>query len=131
MRADQYITPSKYVPLDSNRDVSASTMIKILSAAGLLSGSGWTGNQSDRSRKRNKTAMRGVYCVPFVGIFQHTAGQGKGNKRWASQYGGPGVPLLFFSTKPNYEAEVFDFEFAVGNTVKKRYPEFLAARLKD
>jgi hypothetical protein len=130
LRQDQYITPGPAARRDRYGNISGQEMIRILSAAGLLEDSGFTANQGPGSRKRNRGAMRGVYCVPFVGIFQHTASQGSGNRRWATNYGGASVPLLFFSNKPRYEARRFDFFFVVKNHVKKNFPGHMARHLR-
>jgi hypothetical protein len=129
MSSDQFIVPGPAVPLDKYGNISGRDMIRILSAAGLFDERGNVMNQSARSKKR-KGSMRGVYCIPRVGIFQHTASQGSGNRRWATNYGGPSVPLLLFTNSPpQYEKGRFDFYFACRNYLKKHLQRNISAAI--
>lgn len=116
-----YLVPTSHVPRDAYGNVPGPYMNKVLSAAGLSER--WAGHMSNQtavSRKRNKSALRGVYVIPGVGIFQHTASLGDATgqrRRWATKHGGPSVPLFFFTRQPQYEKR-YDFGWAV-----KRYFE--------
>ncbi len=127
---DQYVVPGSGVALDQYGNIPGPAMVKILSAAGLFGETGYVMNQTARSRKRNKGAMRGVYCIPFVGIFQHTASTGSGNRRWATKYGGAGTPLILFVRRPRYEAGRFDFYGTAKQAIKTHLPAKLRAALK-
>lgn len=128
-----YLVPSKYVRLDQYGNVPASYMRNVLSAAGLLTGSGFRQNQTAASRKRGgshgKPLMRGVYVVPGVGIFQHQASLGNGGRRWATKHGGEGIPLFFFTPQPAYEGGKFDFYWIARTFASKRLPEELRRQL--
>jgi len=130
LKSNQYVVPSKHIQLDANGNVPGKMMVKIMSAAGLFMENGYAMNQSERSRKRNPGAMRGVYCVPFVGIFQHTAAQGSGNRRWKTKHGGAGIPLIFFARKPRYKAGRFRFYETGRKMALEQLPGKLRKHLK-
>lgn len=129
-----YLVPTKNVPLDARGNVPPSYMKNILSAAGLLGGSGARQNQTAASRRRGgshgKPLTRGVYVVPGVGIFQHQASLGNSGRRWATKAGGPSVPLFFFVTRPQYEAGTFDFYWVGRTYVRKNLPTALKKHLR-
>lgn len=129
MRADEFAVPGQGVTLDANGNMRGGEIERILSQLQSAGGSGYDGNETSRSRKRNKRRGSGRYFVlrPDAGDLRYQRRSVRAGIYWRKG-AREVVPVLVFVKGPRYAKRLPFYETA-RDVARSRFPINFAAAM--
>jgi len=112
MGSDQWIVPGPGAPLDRYGNISAANMARILGQIQSYQEAGY-----NKTKIRKTKAVGSVYAVPRVGVFRRTGPQSS-------------IPVLFFTSAPQYESNRFDFYYVARKYAEKNFPKHFSKAME-